>query len=55
VIQVTNMKDGKSVTVTVDDTGSFRHPNILDLSHAAFTSLAPEEIGVIEVSVARIL
>jgi rare lipoprotein A len=55
VIQVTDLADGRSVVVTVDDTGGFQHPTILDLSEAAFSALAPTSTGVLEVSVAPVL
>lgn len=55
VIQVTNVDNGRSVVVTVDDTGGFQHPTILDLSGAAFRALASSDAGVMQVSVARIL
>ncbi|HTE83921.1 MAG TPA: RlpA-like double-psi beta-barrel domain-containing protein, partial [Dehalococcoidia bacterium] len=55
VIQVTNVRDGASVVVTVDDTGDFEHPTILDLSERAFSALASTDAGVLEVSVAPIL
>ena len=55
VIRVTNVADGRSVVVTVDDTGGFQHPNILDLSQAAFGALASPDTGVLQVSVSRVL
>lgn len=55
VIQVTNLDNGRSVIVTVDDTGGFHYPNILDLSAAAFEALDMAERGVIHISVAPIL
>lgn len=54
VIQVTDVASGASVVVTVDDTGAFMHPTILDLSKAAFSALASPEAGVLEVSVAPV-
>jgi rare lipoprotein A (peptidoglycan hydrolase) len=55
VIQVTDIDDGRSVVVTVDDTGDFQHPTILDLSEAAFSALASPDTGVVNISVARML
>jgi rare lipoprotein A len=55
VIQVSNVRTGTSIVVTVDDTGGFQHPNILDLSRAAFDRLASADGGVIEVSISRVL
>ncbi len=54
-IQVTDIDDGRSVVVTVDDTGGFQHPTILDLSEAAFSALASPDTGVLAVSVAPVL
>lgn len=54
VIQVTNVDNGRQVIVTVDDTGGFRYPNILDLSAAAFAALDAAERGVIQISVAPV-
>jgi rare lipoprotein A (peptidoglycan hydrolase) len=53
VISVTNVHNGRSVTVTVDDTGAFSHPTILDLSPAAFGALATLDTGVLRVSVSN--
>jgi len=53
VIAVTNVHNGRSVTVTVDDTGDFSHPTILDLSPAAFGALASLDTGVLPVSVSN--
>jgi rare lipoprotein A (peptidoglycan hydrolase) len=53
VISVTNVHNGRSVTVTVDDTGDFIHPTILDLSPAAFGALATLDTGVLPVSVSN--
>jgi rare lipoprotein A len=55
VIQVTDLDDGRSVVVTVDDTGGFQHPTILDLSQAAFNALASPDSGVLDVSVAPVV
>lgn len=55
VIQVTNVQDGRRVTVTVDDTGGFRHPTILDLSPAAFSALASLDAGVLRVGVSGVI
>lgn len=51
VVQVTNQANGRSVVVTITDTGAFRHPNILDLSLGAFSAIASTDSGVIQVSV----
>lgn len=49
VVEVTNLKNGRSVTVPVTDTGAFRHPNVMDLSRGAFAALADTKLGVIPV------
>jgi hypothetical protein len=54
VIDVTNIQNGRSVVVTVDDTGDFQHPTILDLSPAAFSAIGSPATGVLEVSVSRL-
>lgn len=44
-LQVTNMKNGKSVVVRVTDRGPFRHQRIIDLSEAAAKPLGVVECG----------
>ena len=46
---------GKSIQVTITDTGGFeRYGRIIDLSRAAFASLAPLDKGIIRVCVTRV-
>jgi hypothetical protein len=54
LIDVTDVQNGKNVLVTVDDTGNFTHPQILDLSPAAFSALASPDTGVLRVSVSLV-
>jgi rare lipoprotein A (peptidoglycan hydrolase) len=51
IVEVTNLANGHRVTVPVTDTGAFRHPNVLDLSRGAFSTLSETKIGVIPVRV----
>lgn len=50
-LKVTRVATGKSIVVKVTDRGGFKPPILVDLSYAAFTSLADEEDGVIRVIV----
>lgn len=51
LLLVTNEETGEAIVVRVTDRGSFRYPIVVDLSKAAFKSLAPLSRGVIPVSV----
>lgn len=48
---VTREDTGASVTVTITDRGAFRYPIIIDLSAAAFSTLAHQDDGVVPVVV----
>ena len=48
---VTHVKNGKSVTVTINDRGPFVEPRIIDLSFAAAQALEMVEEGVAKVRV----
>lgn len=48
-LKVTNLKNGKSVTVTVNDRGPYAHGRILDLSEAA-----AREIGMLDTGTAKV-
>lgn len=48
LVKVTNLDDGKSVTVRINDRGPFVEGRDMDLSFAAFTSLVPRERGKLE-------
>jgi rare lipoprotein A len=50
-LRVTRVETGQSVVVRVTDRGAFRNPILVDLSYAAFTSLAHQDEGVIRVIV----
>ncbi|MCL5957752.1 MAG: septal ring lytic transglycosylase RlpA family protein [Chloroflexi bacterium] len=50
-LKVTRTKTGKSLEVVVRDTGDFRHPIVVDLSHAAFGKIANPAEGVMDVTV----
>jgi rare lipoprotein A len=50
-LKVTRVATGQSIVVRVHDRGAFRSPIVVDLSFAAFTSLAHEDDGVIRVTV----
>lgn len=45
LVKVTNLEDGKSVTVRINDRGPFVEGRDMDLSYAAFTLLVPRERG----------
>jgi rare lipoprotein A len=55
VIVVTNQSTGLAVRVRITDRGGFGGSVILDLSRAAFLSIAPSSSGVIPVTVALAL
>lgn len=48
LVKVTNLEDGKSVTVRINDRGPFVEGRDMDLSYAAFTSLVPRSRGKLE-------
>ena len=50
-LKVTRIATGKSIQVVVSDRGAFRMPIVVDLSYAAFASLADPDDGVIRVVV----
>ena len=49
-VKVTNLANGKSVTVRINDRGSYVTGRCLDLARGAFTQIAPLSSGVITVS-----
>lgn len=51
---VTNQRNGKSIVVKVNDRGPFVGGRVLDLSHGAFTRLAPSSQGVTKVCYTRV-
>jgi rare lipoprotein A len=52
-LKITNVENGKSVIVKVNDTGSFKDKNI-DLSEGAFKRIADLKQGRIEIKVKKI-
>lgn len=54
-LELTNVKNGNSVVVKVNDRGNFeRHGIHLDLSEGAFKQLAPIKRGVISVTIKKL-
>ena len=54
-LKVTNVKNGKSVIVTVTDRGPFaRYGRTLDLSYSAFKEIASTATGVIKTTIERL-
>ena len=52
IIRVTNVKNGKSVTCKVNDTGGFaKYGRILDMSKGAFSVISNINAGVIKVKI----
>jgi uncharacterized protein YabE (DUF348 family) len=51
VVRVTNLENGKTVTVTIRDRGPYGEGRIIDLSKDAFAALAPLSEGVIPVRI----
>ncbi|XCI75796.1 MAG: septal ring lytic transglycosylase RlpA family protein [Flavobacteriales bacterium] len=54
-LKVTNPKNGKTVTVTINDRGPSPNGRILDLSKAAFKAIAHNDRGVIQVQYEEVL
>ena len=50
-VKVTNMKNGKSVVVKINDRGPFVKGRIIDLSKAAFSSVDSTSLGLINVKI----
>ena len=50
-VRVTNVANGKSVIVKVNDRGPFVRGRIIDLSKSAFSSIANTSVGVISVQI----
>jgi rare lipoprotein A len=53
-LQVTNMKNGRSVVVRIQDRGPYVKGRVLDLSYGAARALDMVESGVVAVSYARV-
>ena len=52
--RVTNVANGSSVIVRVNDRGPYAHGRLIDLSHKAATMLAYANLGTAKVKVAYI-
>lgn len=50
-VKVTNIKNGKSVVVKINDRGPFVKGRIIDLSKAAFSSIASTSLGLVDVEI----
>jgi rare lipoprotein A len=50
MVRVTNVANGKSVVVRVNDRGNFPRGRVIDLSKAAFSSIGNTRSGLIKVS-----
>ncbi len=50
-VKVTNRRNGKSVTVRINDRGPFVKGRVIDLSRAAFSRIGNPVFGVIDVTV----
>ena len=53
-LKITNIKNGKSVIVKINDRGPFGKGKDLDLSKAAFSKIANLNQGVIKVKISKI-
>ncbi|MEI8230629.1 MAG: septal ring lytic transglycosylase RlpA family protein [Candidatus Peregrinibacteria bacterium] len=54
LVEVTNVANGKSVTVRINDRGPYVKGRDMDLSLAAFVSISPREAGVIHATFKRL-
>nr|WP_050717236.1 septal ring lytic transglycosylase RlpA family protein [Aeromonas tecta] len=50
LVKVTNVANGKSVVVRVNDRGNFPRGRVIDLSRAAFSSIGNTRAGLIKVN-----
>ena len=50
-VKVTNLNNGKSVTVRVNDRGTFVRGRIIDLTRAAFSQIARLDKGLAKVEI----
>jgi rare lipoprotein A len=51
MVRVTNLANGKSVVVKVNDRGAFKNGRIIDLSKSAFSTIGNIRDGIIKVKV----
>lgn len=50
-VRVTNMANGKSVVVEINDRGPFKQGRVIDLSKKAFGKIAERDLGVVSVRI----
>ncbi len=50
-VKVTNVKNGKSTVVKINDRGPFVKGRIIDLSSSAFSDIGDTDLGVIDVKI----
>ncbi len=53
-VRVTNIRNGKSVVVRINDRGPYAKGRVIDLSKAAFSQIASTRTGVIRVRLEKI-
>jgi len=51
MVRVTNLANGKSVVVKVNDRGAFKRGRIIDLSKSAFSAISNIRDGIIKVKI----
>lgn len=51
MVQVTNLKNGKTVTVKINDRGPYKKSRIIDLSRAAARQIGLIKLGVTQVKI----
>jgi len=51
LVRVTNLYNGKSVVVRINDRGPFKRKRIIDLSYAAAKKIGMIEAGVVKVRI----
>lgn len=52
LVEVTNLRNGRSVVVRINDRGPYAHPRVLDLSSAAAKKIGMHRSGVAKVKIA---
>jgi rare lipoprotein A (peptidoglycan hydrolase) len=50
-VRVTNLTNGKSTVVRINDRGPFKAGRVIDLSEAAATDIAMKDVGLVRVSI----
>jgi len=51
LVRVTNLENGKDVTVRINDRGPFVKGRIIDLSRSAFNTIADTRLGLVDVEI----